>query len=60
MTTMQQIDTKSKKMRQIYLNLRLQGLTYRQVGEIMEVSQEWARQQCIRHLSDIEKGIVHE
>ena len=59
MTTMQQIDTKSKKMRQIYLNLRRQGLTYRQVGEIMKVSQEWARQQCIRHLSDIEKGIVH-
>jgi predicted XRE-type DNA-binding protein len=59
MPTMQQIDTKSKEMRQIYLNLRQQGLTYRQVGEIMGVSQEWARRQCIRHLSDIERGIVH-
>ena len=60
MATMQQIDTKSKKMRQIYFNLRQQGLTYRKIGEIMGVSQEWARQQCVRHSSDIEKGIIHD
>jgi hypothetical protein len=39
----------SRRLDMIYARLRNRGLTYREVGEIMGVGPERARQRCNRH-----------
>ena len=60
MTTMQEIDRRSRAMNQLFYNLRQSDMTYREIGEMMGVSPEWARRRVLRYKSLIRRGIVNE
>ena len=58
--TMQTIDKRAKAMNQLFHNLRKDGMTYKEIGKLMGVSGERARQRVMKYESLIEKGVVHE
>ena len=58
--TMQEIDRRMKAMNELFYDLREDGMTYREIGELMECSPEWARRRVLRYTHLIEKGIVSD
>jgi DNA-binding Lrp family transcriptional regulator len=58
--TMREIDRRMKVMNKLFYDLRQDGMTYREIGSIMECSPEWARRRVLRYTQLIEKGVVHE
>ena len=58
MTTMQEIDRRSRAMNQLFYNLRQTDMTYREIGEMMGVSPEWARRRVLRYGRLIKSGRV--
>lgn len=60
MTTMWEIDRRARAMNELFYNLRKDGMTYREIGEVMGVSKERARRRVLRYTYLIEEGIVHE
>ena len=49
-----------KAMNELFYDLREDGMTYREIGELMECSPEWARRRVLRYTQLIEKGIVSD
>ena len=60
MTTMWQIDRLARAMNKLFYDLRKEGMTYVEIGEMMGVSRERARQRVLKYTQLIEKGVVHE
>ena len=60
MTTMQEIDRRMRAMNKLFFDLRRDGMTYVEIGQLMECSASWARQRVIRYKELIEEGVVHE
>ena len=47
-------------MNKLFYDLRKDGITYVEIGEMMGVSRERARRRVLRYTQLIEKGVVHE
>jgi DNA-directed RNA polymerase specialized sigma24 family protein len=47
-------------MNQLFYNLRLDGMTYKEIGEVMGVSGSWARQRVKRYHVLIKTGVVKD
>lgn len=60
MTTMWQIDRLARAMNKLFYDLRKEGMTYVEIGEMMGVSRERARRRVLRYKELIEEGVVHE
>lgn len=60
MTTMWQIDRLARAMNKLFYDLRKEGMTYVEIGEMMGVSRERARQRVLKYTHLIEEGVVHE
>ncbi len=60
MTTMWQIDRRARAMNKLFYDLRKDGMTYVEIGEMMGVSRERARRRVLRYKELIEEGVVHE
>ena len=60
MTTMWEIDRRARAMNKLFYNLRQNGMTYREIADIMECSPEWARRRVLKYTNLILKGVVHE
>ena len=58
MTTMQEIDRRSRAMNQLFYNLRQTDMTYREIGEMMGVSPEWAWRRVLIYGRLIKSGWV--
>jgi|TARA_B100001964_G_C14189050_1_gene580109 DNA-directed RNA polymerase specialized sigma24 family protein len=58
--TMQEIYRRSKAMNKLFFDLRRDGMTYIEIGQLMECSASWARQRVMRYKELIEEGVVHE
>ena len=60
MTTMWQIDRRARAMNKLFYDLRKDGMTYVEIGEMMGVSRERARRRVLRYTQLIEEGVVGE
>ena len=60
MTTMAEIDRRSRAMNELFYNLRLDGMTYKEIGDVMGVSGSWARQRVKRYHYLIKTGVVKD
>ena len=47
-------------MNKLFYDLRKDGMTYVEIGEMMGVSRERARRRVLRYKELIEEGVVHE
>ena len=47
-------------MNELFYNLRKDGMTYREIGEVMGVSKERARRRVLRYTYLIEEGVVRD
>jgi|TARA_B110001454_G_C12495190_1_gene340269 DNA-binding Lrp family transcriptional regulator len=58
--TMQEIDRRMKAMNELFYDLREDGMTYKEIGDLMRCSPEWARRRVLKYTYLIEEGVVHE
>lgn len=58
--TMQEIDRRMKAVNELFYSLRQDGITYREIGELMGCSPEWARRRVSKYKELIEEGVVSE
>ena len=57
---MHQIDRRARAMNKLFHSLRKDGMTYKEIGELMGVSGERARQRVMKYNSLISQGVVSD
>jgi DNA-binding Lrp family transcriptional regulator len=60
MATMAEIYRRSKATNELFYNLRLDGMTYVEIGEMMGVTASWAGQRVKRYHYLIRTGVVKD
>jgi len=58
--SMREIDRRMKAMNKLFYDLRRDGMTYVEIGQLMECSASWARQRVMKYEELLEKGVVNE
>jgi hypothetical protein len=58
--TMQEIHRRMMAMNKLFFDLRRDGMTYVEIGQLMECSSSWARQRVLRYEELMSEGVAHE